>query len=356
MGAGRMGEPLISVIIPAFNAAICLEHCLESVFRQTQAHREIIVIDDGSTDSTAEILRKYSDRITYAAQENRGPSAARNHGLRLARGDFVAFLDADDYWLPDFLSRCLRFFDQYPEAAAVSTGQKIITWRGETEINPPLLRDNLEKQDAWLLTEFFHFWAEQDHIRTGSCLLRKALVDQAGYLREDLRLAEDLEYWGYLATFGTWGFIPEVLWVGDSARCAAAQGWLTKNRQRRQSCSTIEDWQQRIIPRLRTVDREGFRVMRGRLAQTFTYAKLLGGDIPGARFIAQRYGPDFPRNAVAQLFRWLAPKGLTTWRSMALVLRIHETIKDWRLQRAHAIKVSGNGPGSHLSCGSYCAR
>ncbi len=342
-----MSQAMVSVIIPAFNAAICLGRCLESVFQQTHSGYEIIVIDDGSTDNTADIILKYADRIKSALQENQGPSAARNHGVRLAKGEFVAFLDADDYWLPDFLCRGLEFFEQYPKAAAVSTGQKIITWKGdkgEVHINPPLLRVDQAKQDARLLFDFFPFWAAQDHIRTGSCLLRKSLVDLAGPMREDLRIGEDLEYWGYLATFGAWGFIPEILWVGDGAPNAATQGWLTKYQQRRKMCPAVEDWQQRLAPRLRGVDQEGFRVVRGRVAQTFAYAKLLGGDIRGARYIAQRYGPDFPLNLVSRLFRLFAAKGLPTWRFMSLILLCREAVKGWRLQRSHYRTQSGICP------------
>jgi glycosyltransferase involved in cell wall biosynthesis len=328
-------QSLISVIIPAFNAAVCIERCLESVLRQSYSNYEVIVVNDGSTDRTADVLRGYGDRIRHFSQENQGPSAARNHGLSLAKGAFVAFLDADDYWLPDFLSRCIKFFEQYPKAEAVSTGQKIITWKGEVQINPTILRGDQEKQDARLLFEFFPFWAEQDHIRTGSCMLRKALVDRAGPMREDLRIGEDLEYWGYLATFGAWGFIPEILWVGDGAPSAAAQGWLTKYQQGRKMCPTVEDWQQRLAPRLRDNDQEGFRVVRGRVAQTYAHAKLLGGDIRGARHIAQRYGPDFPVNMVSRLFRLFAAKGLPTWRFMSVILLCREAVKGWRLQRSH---------------------
>lgn len=323
-----------SVIIPTFNAAVSLVRCLESVFQQTYTHREVIVVDDGSTDDTADVLLKYANRVTYVSQENLGPSAARNHGLNLARGDLVAFLDADDYWLPDFLSRCIEFFEQYPEAIAVSTGQRIFRWNGQSVINPPLLRDDPEKHGSRLLPDFFSFWAAQDHIRTGSCVIRKSLIDRAGFMRGDLRMGEDLEYWGYLATFGIWGFIPEVLWVGDGTSCAAAQGWLTKNLQRRKACPTVEEWQKRIAPRLEGVDWEGFRVVRGRVAQTFAYAKLLGGDIPGARHITQRYGPDFPVNVVSRIFRWFAPLRLTAWRILSLLLLLHEAWKGWRMRIA----------------------
>ena len=325
---------MISVIIPAFNVAVCLERCIESIFRQSYSSHEVIVVNDGSTDATADLLRNYGDRITVVSQANQGASAARNHGLRLARGDFVAFLDADDFWLPDFLSRSLEFFEQYPEADAVSTGQKNISWNGEVVISPPLLRNGSAKREARLLSEFFPFWAAQDHIRTGTSVIRRSLIDRAGLMREDLRLAEDLEYWGYLATFGTWGFIPEVLWIGDGTACDAAQGWLAKYRQRGKDCPTVEDWQQRIRPRLKDGDREGFRLVRGRVAQTFTYAKLLGGDFRGARHIAQCYGADFPENVVSRLFRLFATKQPVAWRVMSLAFLCREACRGWRLRQA----------------------
>jgi len=347
ISVNEMDNSLISIIIPAFNAAICLERCLESVFGQTHKNYEVIVIDDGSTDATTEILRKYSGKITYASQENRGPSAARNHGLRLAQGEFVAFLDADDYWLPDFLSLCMEFFEQYPDVEAVSMGQKIINWKGEISINPPILRDGFEKQEARPLGEFFRFWAAQDHIRTGSCVIRRTLIDRAGPMREDLRLGEDLEYWGYLATFGFWGFVPEVLWVGDSASCAAAQGWRTKYRNRPKMCPSVENWQKRLAPRLKNGDWEGFRQVRGRVARTFAYYKLLGGDFLGARYIAQCYGSDFPVNLVSRLFKLFAPMGLSAWKVMSLALLCHEAVKGWRLQRVHYKSVGGRSLSTH---------
>jgi glycosyltransferase involved in cell wall biosynthesis len=90
----------VSVIIPAYNAARFLPEALESVFSQTWPELEVIVVDDGSTDDTREMLKPYGERIQYLHKENGGPASARNLGLRHARGRFVAFLDADDLWLP----------------------------------------------------------------------------------------------------------------------------------------------------------------------------------------------------------------------------------------------------------------
>ena len=94
-----MKKPLVSVIIPTYNSAGYIEEALESVFEQTLQDFEIIVVDDGSTDGTGEVLRKYGDRIRYIYQENNGPASARNGGIRVARGEYIAFLDADDLWV-----------------------------------------------------------------------------------------------------------------------------------------------------------------------------------------------------------------------------------------------------------------
>lgn len=324
---------MISVIIPAYNGELFIERCLESVFWQSYSNIEVIVINDGSTDNTETILNKYAERIRYVYHSNRGPSAARNQGLKLAEGEFVAFLDADDYWHPEFLQRCLDFLERYPEADAVSTGQRIIDWRGKIIINPPCIKNSKEQCQAQIISDFFAFWGHQNHLRTGTCLLRRQFVERAGYFREDLRLAEDLEYWGFLACFGTWGFIPEILWVGDSARYTGVSGWLKKLKTRSNVVPCVEDWQKRILTRLGPKDFEGFRLVRGRVAQTFAYAKLLGGDIQGARDITQRYGDDFPDNRVSRLFRQLASKDLTIWRGLALALYWREACKDFYLRK-----------------------
>ena len=98
-------SPLVSIIIPAYNVAPFIVSALESVFAQTVKDFEVIVVNDGSVDSLEleTAIAPFRDRIQYLVQENRGPSAARNAGIRRARGEFVAFLDADDSLLPHFL-------------------------------------------------------------------------------------------------------------------------------------------------------------------------------------------------------------------------------------------------------------
>jgi glycosyltransferase involved in cell wall biosynthesis len=109
-----MKSPLVTCIIPVFNGERYLREALESVFAQTYRSLDVVLVDDGSTDNTAAIAATYADRIHYVHQHNLGPPAARNKGIRAARGEFIAFLDADDLWHPEKLERQLKRFQARP--------------------------------------------------------------------------------------------------------------------------------------------------------------------------------------------------------------------------------------------------
>ncbi len=115
-------EPICSVIIPAFNAAATLEASIRSALHQTRADLEVIVIDDGSTDATAETAKQIDDpRVRVLSQPNLGPAAGRNAGVRAARGEYVAFLDSDDLWLPRYLELVTRALEASGDAAFAYT-------------------------------------------------------------------------------------------------------------------------------------------------------------------------------------------------------------------------------------------
>jgi glycosyltransferase involved in cell wall biosynthesis len=110
-----MTAPLVTCIVPCFNGARYLAETIESILAQTHRPLEMIVVDDGSTDESPRIVRSYGDAVHYHRRENGGPGAAYNTGLGLATGDFIAFLEQDDLWLPDKTRRQLAEFEANPE-------------------------------------------------------------------------------------------------------------------------------------------------------------------------------------------------------------------------------------------------
>src|SRR6266481_218476 len=126
---------LVSVVIPCYNHAQFLAHAIESVLAQSYSNFELIVVDDGSTDDTAEVVKRYPP-VRYVYQENAGLSAARNTGLRQSRGEFIAFLDADDRLLPLALETGINCMREHPECAFVSGHCRVIDSNGLTLPSP----------------------------------------------------------------------------------------------------------------------------------------------------------------------------------------------------------------------------
>lgn len=130
---------LVSVIIPVYNVSQYLEDCLESVATQTYPNMEVILIDDGSTDNSPKICKEWcakDSRFRLIEQKNAGPSAARNTGLRHVQGDFITFVDADDWISPDAMELCVKQLLKYPEVGLVRfavyehypNGEKALKW------------------------------------------------------------------------------------------------------------------------------------------------------------------------------------------------------------------------------------
>lgn len=122
----KMNLPLISVVIPNYNRAHLLEGVVESVVKQEYQNIEIIIVDDCSTDNSIEVLTQLSNKIPnlffYQVPENQGANACRNKGVQLSKGEYIAFLDSDDYFLPDKLTKQFTIFEAYPEVGFVVTG------------------------------------------------------------------------------------------------------------------------------------------------------------------------------------------------------------------------------------------
>jgi len=122
--------PEVSVIIPAYNCEEYIVQAVESVLQQEDCLKEIVIIDDGSTDGTEAVLRPYDDRIRYVKQENKGVAAARNHGIAIAKADFIAFLDADDYFLPSKLYLQAEMLTKRPDIGIIHSGWQRVDHQG----------------------------------------------------------------------------------------------------------------------------------------------------------------------------------------------------------------------------------
>jgi len=321
-----MSEPaLTSVIIPLYNGSILIRRCLDSVFDQAgDVRTEVIVIDDGSTDNSEEIVRNYPKTIKLLKQGNQGPAVARNKGIEAATGKYLAFLDADDYWLPDFLKETVRFLEDNPEVIAISTGQlHKIPGKPDT-IAPAILKTDPEKyRQPVVLPDFFSFWAEHNHVFTGSVLMRTDIVKKTGGLRPELRITEDLEFWAYLATFGKWGLVPDVLIVSDGGAVTRHTGWLKKNKKRWQSAPEVDTWETRIIKRMPSPLPYGYLIARGRIAGNLAYSMILSNRDVLARQTVLKYKDHLPANKLTRLLKSTL-KPYILWALVCHFLRLRE--------------------------------
>jgi glycosyltransferase involved in cell wall biosynthesis len=167
----------ISVIIPVYNGEEYLAAALGSVLAQTRPLDEIIVIDDGSTDSSPDILRSFGDRLSVFRQQNGGVAAARNTGLERASGDLITFLDQDDLWPADRTQRLVEALESEPEAE-LAVGKVEICYQRDT---PPDPSENMETMHREFLL--------------GSMLVRAGLFPRLGRFNTRIGYADDTEFW-----------------------------------------------------------------------------------------------------------------------------------------------------------------
>lgn len=180
--------PLLSVIIPTFNSAKYLSEALQSVFSQTFEDFEVIVVDDGSTDNTADIVKEYGNSLRYIRQKNQGPSAARNLGIRRAEGKYIAFLDADDWWNQNHLTELLECCELTPDAGLVYGGRKWVDEKGELMRDTPIPTICPE---GWIFGDLFR----RNYIATPSVLVRRSVLTNVGGFNECLSNFEDYDLW-----------------------------------------------------------------------------------------------------------------------------------------------------------------
>jgi O-antigen biosynthesis protein len=194
-------RPRVSVIVPTFNRADVLPRAVRSVLAQTWTDFELLIVDDGSTDDTQEVVTRLEDaRLRYVRlSTNGGVAAARNRGLRGARGDFIAFLDSDDEWLPGKLAAQLAVFDAAPpEVGLVYTGVECVLPDGRRRVDMPEERGDVYRE---------MLGRNVIHGGGSNVLMRRNVVATVGFFDEGLRAIEDYEYWLRVARFFTIDYV-----------------------------------------------------------------------------------------------------------------------------------------------------
>jgi glycosyltransferase involved in cell wall biosynthesis len=196
--------PRVSAIISTHNRKDFVLEAVESVLAQTYGDYELIVVDDGSTDGTGEVLKRYGEHVHYSYQAHQGVSMARNRGLELAHGEFVAFLDSDDLWLPKKLRIQVAFMDEHPEAQICYTDE--IWIRRGVRVNP---KKKHAKYSGWVYPHCLPLCI----ISPSSALMRRGLFEQVGTFDPQLPVCEDYDLWLRVASHCPVFFIPQRLIV-----------------------------------------------------------------------------------------------------------------------------------------------
>ncbi len=200
-----MSKPLVSVIIPTFNRGYCLEESIRSVLEQSFIDFELVVVDDGSTDNTSELVRRFpAVKLIRLEEKNRGVSFARNRGVVEAQGDWVGFLDSDDLWEQGKLATQVKWIERHPDLQMVYTDE--IWIRNGVRVNP------MNKHRKYS-GDIFRYCLPLCIVSPSSVLLRAKVLSEVGGFDESMPVCEDYDLWLRIAKRYPFHFIEEKLIV-----------------------------------------------------------------------------------------------------------------------------------------------
>lgn len=195
-----MEQLYFSVVMPVYNKEAFVKKSIYSVLKQTYPHFELIVVDDGSTDNSGQIITAIDDkRIHYIKQENGGESVARNHGIALAQYSYVAFLDSDDVWLPDYLETMCELIKKYPQAGAYGCSylhEQVVEGTLEKAILMP------KKNTDVLIENYFDYdMTHEQSLTASTTTVRKSVFENVGGFPVGLTNWVDLDLWARIGLY-----------------------------------------------------------------------------------------------------------------------------------------------------------
>ncbi|MEW6003088.1 MAG: glycosyltransferase family 2 protein [Nitrospirota bacterium] len=197
--------PLVSAIVPVFNCERYICEAIDSIFLQTYKNIEIIVVDDGSTDQTKEVvLDRYKRKIRFLEQPNSGPSRARNLGILNSKGEYIAFLDADDIWEPDKIRKQIQHMSSNPQYAMSYTKFQSFSEKTSLKLDSEI---NIDCPEGWIFDELLF----KNFITLSSVIVRADCLKKVGLFNESLLTGEDVELFLRVAYCFQIGFINEIL-------------------------------------------------------------------------------------------------------------------------------------------------
>ncbi|TDE06081.1 glycosyltransferase family 2 protein [Flavobacterium hiemivividum] len=183
--------PFFSVIIPLFNKELFIEATLKSVLNQSYTDFEVIIVNDGSTDNSAQIITKFDDaRIRFFTKDNAGASAARNYGIEKAQSNYISFIDADDYWYPTFLEEIFEKVNRFPDIKVFSAAIEIETSK---TIFPA--HYSIKKTGDFEIVNYFSASTKETVICTSCAVFNKSIFEDVGVFDTQIKSGQDTDMW-----------------------------------------------------------------------------------------------------------------------------------------------------------------
>ena len=298
----------VSVIIPAYNGDRFIAEAIDSVLHQTYQNYEIIVVDDGSTDNTAQVVRQYGKAVRYLSQRNQGVAASRNLGLAAALGDYIAFLDQDDVFLPHKLSTQVELMDRSDDLGIVNSGWQICTMEKidfhrqvETAVKPWSRIPDLSPANLIVWKPVF----------LGAMLFRRTWLEKIGGFDRTLEQTPDVDLVLRLAAIGCPAAWVEQITVKYRQHAAnASKNTLLQTQELNQI--TANFFARPIPPELKTLEgRSRYQSLiwsAWRLHQT-RYLPEMGDCLRKSQFYSNRYPTELPLDWIASFKNYSAEYG-----------------------------------------------